>query len=121
MSATPTHITEGGPEVGIEQFTLFGPPVPVEVAPPRKVDGVQWASYNPVKRQQCHHCVLVTHERGGTGPVDIRTAKRRRTTADGELLLCKEHADIQHAKDEAAGLVGKDKKVATRRKQRPAS
>jgi len=121
MSATPTHITEGGPEVGIEQFTLFGPPVPVEVAPPRKVDGVQWASYHPRSRVQCQHCVLTTHEKRGAGPVDIRTAKRRRTTADGELLLCKEHADIQYAKDEAAGLVGKDKKTATRRKQRPAS
>lgn len=107
--------------MSIEQITLFGPPVPVEVAPPRKVDGVQWASYSPAKRQQCHHCVLVTHERHGAGPVDIRTAKRRRTAADGELLLCKEHADILHAQDEAAGLVGKGKTTATRRKQRPAS
>ncbi len=107
--------------MSIEQFSLFGPPVPVEVAPPRKVEGVQWASYNPVKRQPCHHCQLVTHEKRGAGPVDIRSAKRRRVTADGELLLCKDHRDIQYATDEAAGLVGKDKKTATKRKQRPAS
>lgn len=105
----------------IEQFTLFGAPVPVEVAPPRKVDGARWSSYHPVNRVPCHHCLLVTHEQGGAGPVDIRTARHKRVTADGELLLCHGHRDIQYAEDEAAGLVGKDKKTATKRKQRPAS
>ncbi|MET7867953.1 hypothetical protein [Micromonospora taraxaci] len=107
--------------MAVEQFSLFGPPEPVAVAAPRKVDGVQWASYHPVKRVQCQHCVQVTHERKGAGPVDIRTARRRRTTSDGELLLCLDHADILHAEDEAAGLVGKNKTTATKRKQRPAS
>lgn len=121
MSAIKSPVSEGGHEVAVEQFSLFGPPEPVIVAAPRKVDGVQWSSYHPVKRVQCQHCVLVTHERRGAGPVDIRTAKRRRTSADGELLLCKEHGDILHAQDEAAGLVGKGKTVAPKRKQRPAS
>lgn len=104
-------------EIGMtDQLSLFEdvPAVPVKV--PRPVVGVRWSDYHVAKHVQCDHCVKVVHERGGAGPVDIREARRKRATADGDLLLCHPHAQIQHDADVAAGLVGKGKTTASARK-----
>ncbi|WP_223874364.1 hypothetical protein, partial [Salinispora mooreana] len=75
---------------------------------------VRWGGYGPARRVQCQHCVLVAHERGGAGGVDIRTASRRRVSGDGELLLCVAHGDVQHAADVQAGLIGRKPRVRRR-------
>ncbi|MEU8657450.1 hypothetical protein [Actinoplanes philippinensis] len=87
-----------------ETLPLFGEPDRPEVAAPPTVK-VQWSSYHPAGRVQCNHCVQVVHARLGTGPVDIRTATRRRTGPDGDLVLCTDHAEIKHAEDIEAGVV----------------
>ena len=98
----------------IESLPLFGEPDRPQVAAPPPIT-VQWTRYHPSHRVQCTHCVQIVHARHGAGPVDIRTARRRRTGPDGELLLCGDHADVKHAADVDAGLV-----PAPRRKGRPA-
>ncbi|GAA0469415.1 hypothetical protein Aca07nite_27910 [Actinoplanes capillaceus] len=87
-----------------EPLSLFGEPDRPQVAAPPPVK-VQWTSYHPTGRVQCAHCVQIVHARRGAGPVDIRTARRRRTGPDGELLLCGDHAEAKHAADVEAGLV----------------
>ena len=98
-----------------ETLPLFGEPDRPAVATPPTVK-VQWTSYHPAGRVQCTHCVQIVHARHGAGPVDIRTARRRRTGPDGELLLCGDHADAKHAADVVAGLV-----APPRRKGGPAA
>lgn len=89
----------------IETLTLFGEPDrPVAPTPP-PVTAVQWSSFHPAQRVQCMHCVQLVHARRGAGRVDIRTARRRRTGPDGELLLCTTHGEAKHDADVAAGLV----------------
>lgn len=103
-----------------EQLGLFGPIAPVPVVEPAKV-GVRWSRYTGA-RQQCTHCVRAAHERRGRGALDIRSARERRVSDDGELLLCRDHAAIRRAADERAGLIGKAaKKTPTRRRTREAS
>jgi hypothetical protein len=88
----------------IETLPLFGEPDrPAVTAAP--VVKVRWSSYHPAGRVQCMHCVQIVHSRHGQGRIDIRTARRRRTGPDGELLLCTAHAEVKHAADVAAGLV----------------
>jgi hypothetical protein len=89
----------------IDTLPLFGEPDRPTVAAPPPVKAVQWSSYHPAGRVQCAHCVQIVHGRRGAGPVDIRTARRRRTGPDGELLLCTDHAAAKHAADVTAGLV----------------
>ncbi|GAA4719091.1 hypothetical protein [Phytohabitans rumicis] len=87
-----------------ETLPLFGEPDrPAVPSPP--VVKVQWYSYRSVGRVQCMHCVAVVHARRGGGPIDIRTARRRRIGPDGELLLCTDHGEDKYAADVAAGLV----------------
>jgi hypothetical protein len=101
----------------IETVPLFGEPERPMVATPPPVKAVQWTSYHPAGRVQCMHCVQIVHARHGAGPIDIRSARRRRTAPDGELLLCGEHADAKHAADVTAGLVPPPiRQRATRRK-----
>ena len=88
----------------IESPPLFGEPDrPPETVP--ATVAVRWSSYHPANRVQCAHCVRLVHARHGAGPVDIRTARRRRISPDGELLLCTQHAEIKHAEDVKARLV----------------
>ncbi len=87
-----------------ESLPLFGEPDrPAVTVPPAAA--VHWSSYHPTNRVQCMHCVQIVHARRGAGPVDIRTARRRRVGPDGELLLCTVHADAKHADDVTARLV----------------
>lgn len=95
-----------------EQLGLFGPPEPVAVAVPRKVVGVRWTAYHAKTHTPCMHCVLATHEKRGQGPVDIRPASARRTSEDGDLLLCRSHTEIKKASDIKAGLVKKPGRAA---------
>ncbi|MDQ7906868.1 hypothetical protein RB614_20340 [Phytohabitans sp. ZYX-F-186] len=101
---------------GFETLPLFGEPDRPTVPPPPVVK-VQWSNYRTVGRVQCMHCLAVAHARRGTGPVDIRGARRRRTGPDGELLLCTAHAEAKHAADVVAGLVPppKGRALAVRR------
>jgi hypothetical protein len=87
-----------------ETLPLFGEPDRPAVPAPPKVK-VRWSNYHPANRVQCAHCVAVVHARHGQGSIDIRTARRRRTGPDGELLLCTIHADDKHTADVAAGVV----------------
>ena len=87
-----------------ETLPLFGELDRPEVAVPPTVK-VQWTSYHPAGRVQCAHCVQIIHARNGAGPVDIRTATRRRTGPDGDLVLCARHAEVKHAEDVGNGLV----------------
>lgn len=90
-----------------ETIPLFGEPEPVKVEQPPVVIGVKWTRYSARTHVQCVHCVDMVHARRGVGPVDIRTARFRRVTADGELLLCGEHGRLKREQDEEAGLVRK--------------
>ena len=81
----------------IESMPLFGEPDRPQVAALPAVTAVHWSSYHPANRAQCVHCVQIVHDRRGAGPVDIRTARRRRIGPDGELLLCTVHAEAKHA------------------------
>jgi hypothetical protein len=89
----------------IETMPLFGEPEPVEVERPPVVIGVKWTSYSARTHVQCMQCVDIVHARRGIGHVDIRIARFRRVTADGELLLCGEHGRLKREEDEEAGLV----------------
>ncbi|BFU47872.1 hypothetical protein [Krasilnikovia sp. MM14-A1004] len=100
----------------IETLPLFGEPDRPNLPAPPKVTEVRWASYHPTNRVQCTHCVQIVHARHGHGRLDIRTATRRRTSHDGELLLCALHADAKHTADVAAGLVPAPKRPARRRR-----
>jgi hypothetical protein len=88
----------------IDTLPLFGEPERPQVATP-PVKAVQWAGYPPTGRVQCTHCVQIVHAGHCAGPVDLRTARRKRTGPDGELLLCAAHAEVKHAADVEAGLV----------------
>ncbi|MEU4164531.1 hypothetical protein [Actinoplanes sp. NPDC026670] len=90
--------------MNLDTMPLFGEPDRPQVASPPPVK-VAWSNYHPVGRVQCGHCVQIVHAHRGAGPVDIRTARRRRIGPDGELLLCTAHADIKHDADVDAGLV----------------
>jgi hypothetical protein len=100
----------------METLPLFGEPDRPTVPAPPPVKAVQWTNYHPANRVQCAHCVQLVHARRGAGPVDIRTARRRRSGPDGELLLCTGHADAKHAADVDAGLVPSPKRRPAARK-----
>ena len=103
--------------MSIETLPLFGEPERPEVPAVPKAEAVQWTGFHPTKRTQCMHCVQNVHSRHGAGRVNIRTARRRRTGPDGELLLCGAHADAKHADDIAAGLIPPPRKAAARRRR----
>jgi hypothetical protein len=97
----------------IETLPLFGEPDrPLVIAPPAVP--VRWSSYHPTNRVQCAQCVQLVHAHRGAGPVDIRTARRRRVSPNGELLLCAQHAEIKHAEDVKARLVPGPKRPGRR-------
>lgn len=105
------------PEAGMtDQLSLFEDVPATPVKTPRPVVGVRWSDYKLVRHVQCDHCVAVVHEAGGAG--EIRGARRKRATADGDLLLCDAHAQIQLEQDKAAGLVGRGKKVGDNKRTR---
>lgn len=101
----------------VDTLPLFGEPERPQVAAPPPVKAVQWAGFTAARRVQCAHCVQIVHARHGAGPVDIRTARRRRTGPDGELLLCPAHAEVKHAADVEAGLVPAPKRKGTAGRQ----
>ena len=103
--------------MSFETLALFGEPDrPQVTAPP--ASPVKWASFHPANRVQCAYCVQIVHARRGAGRVDIRTATRRRTCADGELLLCTLHAEAKHAEDVAAKLVPAPQRGGRKRRAR---
>lgn len=103
--------------MSIETLPLFGEPERPELPAAPKVTAVQWSSYHPTNRVQCMHCVQIVHARRGSGRVGIRSARRRRSGPDGELLLCAAHAEAKHADDVAAGLVPPPRKAAAQRRR----
>lgn len=87
------------------QPSLFGGVPPAPVKEPKPVVGVRWSDYRPAKHVQCDDCVALAHEAAGVG--SILGARRKRVTADGQLVLCRPHAEVRHERDVRQGRVGR--------------
>lgn len=88
-----------------DQLGLFGGPTRLRQQPVKRcaADGtgaIRWAQYTLKTRRQCDYCVRDEHALGNVlAPINIRSAKFRRTQGDTELFLCARHTLDQKETD----------------------